>query len=198
MPSEPQMGTGRLEAFSDGVIAIIITIMVLELHVPRGDDPWLLLQVWPIFVSYAVSFLTVAIYWVNHHGLIHQARRASTAVLWSNILWLFFLSLIPFATANMGQNHVSHFSAALYAFVMLATALGYLALRLALAHELRGDSDYQAAHRPAQRKLWIAVTSYMLAVVVAFIAPYLSLLLVFLVAASYFLPGAWLGKLRSR
>src|SRR5207244_2200624 len=84
--SHSTMGTVRLEAFSDGVIAIIITIMVLELKVPHGDDPMLLLTVWPTFASYMISFLTIAIYWVNHHALLHQAKRCTAAVLWANIL----------------------------------------------------------------------------------------------------------------
>ena len=106
------MGIGRVEAFSDGVIAIIITIMVLELKVPHGVDPALLIGLWPTLLSYGLSFLVIAIYWVNHHSLLHEAKRATARLLWCNVLWLFCLSLIPFATAYMGENRFTPFSTA--------------------------------------------------------------------------------------
>src|SRR5579864_1313267 len=135
--SEQPMGTGRLEAFSDGVIAIIITIMVLELQVPRGADASTLLAQWPVFLSYALSYLVVAIYWINHHRLFHIVPRVNNAVLWSNNLLLFCLSLIPFATAYMGENQFKPFPTATYAALLTTCAIAFLVLRESVNQELR-------------------------------------------------------------
>src|SRR5262249_6567282 len=113
--AERIMGPGRLEAFSDGVIAILITIMVLELKVPASHEPAALLALWPVMLSYLLSFLVVAIYWVNHHRLFHHAREVNNLVLWTNMAFLFCISLIPFGTAYMGENRFTPFSTALYA-----------------------------------------------------------------------------------
>ena len=108
------MGTGRVEAFSDGVIAIIITIMVLELKVPHDTSASALLDLTPVFLSYLMSFLIVAIMWVNHHHLLHTALRADAALLWTNNLLLFWMSLIPFVTGYMGENHTAPLAVAMY------------------------------------------------------------------------------------
>ena len=121
------MNRGRLEAFSDGVIAIIITIMVLEMKVPHGADLPALGPLLPVFLSYVLSFVNVGIYWNNHHHLLHTCRQVNGRVLWANLLLLFWLSLFPFCTGWMGENHFAAVPTALYGVVLLAAAYSYLA-----------------------------------------------------------------------
>jgi uncharacterized membrane protein len=123
------MGKGRLEAFSDGVLAIIITIMVLELKVPHGSGVDVLVPMVPNFLSYVLSFIYVAIYWNNHHHLLHAAKQVSASVLWSNLNLLFWLSLFPFATGWMGENHFAPLPTAVYGFVLFMAALAYYILQ---------------------------------------------------------------------
>jgi uncharacterized membrane protein len=123
------MGKGRLEAFSDGVIAIIITIMVLEMKVPHGDSLESLVPLTPVFLSYVLSFVYVGIYWNNHHHMLHAATRVSGAVLWANLHLLFWLSLFPFATGWMGENHFAPMPSALYGAVLLMAAIAYWVLQ---------------------------------------------------------------------
>ena len=122
------MGSGRLEAFSDGVIAIIITIMVLEIKVPHGDSFNELLPLLPVFLSYVLSFLYVGIYWNNHHHLLHTCTTVTGAMLWANLHLLFWLSLFPFATGWMGENHFAALPTALYGVVLLMAAIAYYLL----------------------------------------------------------------------
>ena len=138
------MGTGRLEAFSDGVIAIIITIMVLEMKVPHGDDFSALAALWPAFLSYGLSFVYIGIYWNNHHHLCHATERVSGGILWANLHLLFWLSLIPFVTGWMGENHFAPAPTALYGLVLLAAAVAYLVLQRAII-AANGDSPLQRA-----------------------------------------------------
>jgi len=123
------MGKGRLEAFSDGVIAIIITIMVLEMKVPHGDSPEALVPLIPVFLSYILSFIYVGIYWNNHHHMLHAATKVSGSVLWANLHLLFWLSLFPFATGWMGENHFARMPSALYGVVLLMAAIAYWVLQ---------------------------------------------------------------------
>jgi len=123
------MGKGRLEAFSDGVIAIIITIMVLEMKVPHGESLESLLPLVPVFLSYVLSFVYVGIYWNNHHHMLHACRKISGSVLWANLHLLFWLSLFPFATGWMGENHFSSIPSALYGVVLVMAAVAYLVLQ---------------------------------------------------------------------
>src|SRR5262244_742637 len=139
------MTTGRLEAFSDGVIAIIITIMVLEMKVPHGDALKDLRPLLPVFLSYALSFLYVGIYWNNHHHLLHSARRVSGSILWANLHLLFWLSLIPFVTGWMGENHFERLPVALYGAVLLMAGAAYYILALALLKQHGRDSLLAAA-----------------------------------------------------
>ena len=139
------MSKGRLEAFSDGVIAIIITIMVLELKVPHGDTWSVLGPLGPVFISYVLSFVHVAIYWNNHHHLLQATKRVSGAVLWSNAHLLFWLSLIPFVTAWMGENAFAPNTVALYGIVLILCALAYAILVRVLLHEHRADSSLARA-----------------------------------------------------
>ena len=120
----------RLEAFSDGVIAIIITIMVLELKVPHDAELSALLALYPVFISYVLSFIYVGIYWNNHHHLLHAAQRVDGRVLWANLHLLFWLSLFPFASGWMGENHFAATPVALYGFVLLMAAIAYFILAL--------------------------------------------------------------------
>lgn len=119
------MNTNRLEAFSDGVLAIIITIMVLELKVPHGDNLEALLPLLPIFLSYVLSFVYIGIYWNNHHHMLHATRKVTGGMLWANLHLLFWLSLLPFATGWMGENHFASMPIALYGFVLLMAAIAY-------------------------------------------------------------------------
>src|SRR5919198_6644076 len=126
------MGRGRLEAFSDGVIAIIITIMVLELKVPHGDTLGDLGPLVPVFLSYVLSFLYVGIYWNNHHHMLHTSTTVTGAVLWANLHLLFWLSLFPFTTGWMGENHFTTLPTALYGVVLLMAAIAYYLLQQAI------------------------------------------------------------------
>lgn len=129
------MGKGRLEAFSDGVIAIIITIMVLEMKVPHGDRLEDLLALWPVFLSYVLSFVYVGIYWNNHHHMLHASTTVSGAMLWANLHLLFWLSLFPFASGWMGENHFAALPTAFYGVILLMAALAYYLLQLAIIRQ---------------------------------------------------------------
>jgi len=126
------MGKGRLEAFSDGVIAIIITIMVLEMKVPHGESFAVLRPLLPVFLSYVLSFLYVGIYWNNHHHMLHVTTRVTGSILWANLHLLFWLSLFPFATGWIGQNHFALPPSALYGFVLLMAGIAYFILQQAI------------------------------------------------------------------
>src|SRR4028119_1213616 len=129
------MGKNRLEAFSDGVIAIIITIMVLELKVPHGGDVAALRNLLPVFLSYVLSFVYVGIYWNNHHHMLQTVNHVNGTILWANLHLLFWLSLIPFVTAWMGENHFTTHTVALYGFVLLMNAIAYYILfRVLISH----------------------------------------------------------------
>ena len=123
------MGKGRMEAFSDGVIAIIITIMVLEMKVPRGESLQALRPLLPVFLTYVLSFVYVGIYWNNHHHMLHASNRVTGPTLWANLHLLFWLSLFPVATGWMGENHFAPAASALYGFVLLMAAIAYLILQ---------------------------------------------------------------------
>src|SRR5262245_13459030 len=133
------MSKGRLEAFSDGVVAIIITIMVLELKAPHGIELTALKPLLPTFLSYVLSFLYVGIYWNNHHHLLHATRRVTGGILWANLHLLFWLSLFPFVTGWMGENHFAALPAALYGLVLLLAGVAYLILQRAIVHRQAGD-----------------------------------------------------------
>lgn len=134
------MGTGRLEAFSDGVLAIIITIMVLEMKVPHDASLAALWSLWPVFLSYILSFVYLGIYWNNHHHLLHTTQRVSGAILWANLHLLFWLSLVPFVTGWMGENHFASAPTAFYGIVLLMAAIAYWILQRAIMAEQGRDS----------------------------------------------------------
>jgi uncharacterized membrane protein len=139
------METNRLEAFSDGVMAIIITIMVLELKVPHGEDFSALLPLWPVFMSYALSFAYVGIYWNNHHHMMKAADTVSGAVLWANLHLLFWLSLLPFTTGWMGENHFTRGPLILYGLNLLVCAIAYYILQTSLIRHQGPDSVLRKA-----------------------------------------------------
>ena len=139
------MGKGRFEAFSDGVLAIIITIMVLELHVPHGETLGALLQLWPVFLSYVISFIYVGIYWNNHHHLLHATTSVTGGMMWANLNLLFWLSLLPFATGWMGENHFGPVPSAVYGVVLLACALSWFVLQTLIVRAQGEDSVLKRA-----------------------------------------------------
>lgn len=164
------MHKGRLEAFSDGVLAIILTIMVLELKVPHGEDIEALRSLLPVFLSYVLSFVYIGIYWNNHHHLFQAVRRVNGPVLWANLHLLFWLSLLPFATAWIGENHFQSAPLALYGVVLLMAGVAYFLLTQALLAQ--HDKDSALAHaigRDLKGKL--SVVAYVVAVPLAFFAP---------------------------
>jgi uncharacterized membrane protein len=160
----------RLEAFSDGVIAIIITIMVLEIKVPHGDDLMAFKPLVPVIFSYVLSFIYVAIYWVNHHHLLHAAHRINAKIMWANMALLFWLSLIPFTTNWLGENHGSAWPTATYGFVLLCTAISYFTLQWQIIATEGKDSEL-AKTFGSDWKGRISLFCYVLAIVVAFIDP---------------------------
>lgn len=140
------MGKNRLEAFSDGVIAIIITIMVLEMKVPHGASMEILAPLWPVFLSYVLSFVYVGIYWNNHHHMLHTLTTVSGSVLWANLHLLFWLSLFPFTTGWMGENHFAALPSAVYGAVLLAAAIAYWILQQTII-------STQGAHSPLKHAI---------------------------------------------
>jgi uncharacterized membrane protein len=180
------MGTNRIEAFSDGVIAIIVTIMVLELKLPADGSPQALAKVLPTIMSYVLSFVVVAIMWVNHHQLLHAARHADAALLWTNNYLLFAMSLIPFATAYLGQHYTEPLPAALYGSVMFACGLGFVFIRAAIA--CNHECDQARLRLARQGKNLFSVTLYGLSVPLAYTSVYVSFGIFVLIPVMYFMP----------
>jgi len=177
----------RLTAFSDGVVAIIITIMVLELKVPHGSDWTALAGLLPIFLSYVLSFVYVAIYWNNHHHLMQTCKTVNGTILWANMHLLFWLSLIPFATGWMGENHFARLPTALYGFSLLMPAVAYYLLQMAMiAHQGREGTLARAIGRDVKGK--ISPVLYLLAIGSAFIAPSIAQAIYVLVALMWLIP----------
>ena len=187
------MKANRIEAFSDGVMAILITIMVLELKAPHDPTPTSLARMWPTFFAYVLSFAIIAIYWVNHHHLIHLVIRVDSAILWANINLLFWLSLIPWATVYLGDNHALPFPVALYAAVSTAGALSFFLLRACIGRH-HHEPEFRRLNRNMARKNLIAIIIYVAAMAVAFIYTPLALIMIALPAAMYFLPERGVGR----
>ena len=181
------MSKGRLEAFSDGVIAIIITIMVLELKVPHSDGVEALAPLWPVFLSYVLSFIYIGIYWNNHHHMFHAVKQVTGPVLWANQHLLFWLSLTPFTTAWMGENHFAARPVALYGIGLLMNAIAYTILVRLLIRSHGRDSDF-ASRIGSDFKGNISLLMYVAAVGLAFVAPAIALVIYFTVAAIWFIP----------
>ena len=188
------MPTNRLEAFSDGVIAVIITIMVLELKVPRDTTLASLLSILPQFLAYLLSFVVVAIMWVNHHHMLHAARRADARLLWSNNNLLFWMSLVPFTTAYMGNNHRDPRAVALYGAVLFSCGSAFSILRAAIASHHRDNADLVDYHRHTQSKNIFSIALYAASVPLAFVNVWISFAIFAFVAISYFLPERKLAE----
>jgi len=181
------MNKGRIEAFSDGVIAIIITIMVLELKTPHGETLHALLPLLPVALSYVLSFVYVGIYWNNHHHLFHAVKQVRGSVLWANLHLLFWLSIIPFVTSWMGENHFSQWPVMMYGVVLLMNALAFILLSKILVIQAGPDSTLAKAVGK-DRKGSISLVIYIVSVGVAFLNPTISLALYTLVALIWFIP----------
>ena len=167
------MDKNRVAAFSDGVLAIVITIMVLELKVPAGDNLASLTSIWPVFVSYVLSFIYIGIYWNNHHHLLHAARGVSGAMLWANLHLLFWLSLVPAATAWMGETHFASVPTALYGVPLLMAALAWLILqRTIIAADGRASVLAEALGKDWKGKFSFVL--YIAAIVVAMLWPWVA------------------------
>ena len=188
------MTTGRLEAFSDGVIAIIVTIMVLELRTPAQPTWPALLKVAPIFISYGLSFLVVAIMWVNHHHLIHSVRHVTARLLWSNLNLLFWMSLVPFVTDYLGKNHHEPMAVALYGLDLGFCGASFYILRMELVRQERDNSRLFGYHTAVQRKNLLAAGLYFLSVPLAYVSIYASFFIFVLIPAMYFLPERTLAE----
>ncbi len=187
------MSKGRLEAFSDGVIAIIITIMVLELKVPHEPTLAALSDLLPIFASYVLSFVYIGIYWNNHHHLLHMARSINGRILWANLHLLFWLSLIPFVTAWMGENNLATIPVALYGVVLNVSGLAYYILeRLLIAHLGRDSELARAVGRDNKGLLSLVV--YTIGIIIAFFDPRISFVLYVIVALMWFIPDPRIEK----
>lgn len=181
------MGTNRLEAFSDGVLAIVITIMVLELKVPEGTSLVALKSLIPILLSYVLSFIYIGIYWNNHHHLLQAVDRVNGAVLWANLHLLFWLTLIPFATAWMGENHFAAVPTALYGAILLLAAIAYFILAHAFI-ALHGKSSALARALGNDLKNKVSVALYVVAIPLAFVSPWLADAIYVAVAVIWFIP----------
>ncbi|MBA4140305.1 MAG: DUF1211 domain-containing protein [Segetibacter sp.] len=181
------MGKGRLEAFSDGVLAIIITIMVLEMKVPHGDNLQALKPLLPVFLSYILSFINIGIYWNNHHHMLHAARHVNGAVLWANTHLLFWLSLIPFVTGWMGENRFTIWPVALYGMVLLMAGVAYTILSLSLIN-LHGKNSTLAIAFGKDKKGKASVLIYAVGIFLSFINPWLGFALYVIVATLWFIP----------
>ncbi len=181
------MPKGRLEAFSDGVIAILITIMVLELRAPHSTDLHSLREVLPAFFSYVLSFIYLGIYWSNHHHLFHAVQRVSGMTLWGNLHLLFWLSLVPFVTSWMGENHIDTWPVVLYGVVLLMCALAWeIERRILLLHHPSDTTLSRAVGR--SMKEWVSLGLYAVAIAGAFVNAWIAIVCYYVVAMIWFIP----------
>ena len=187
------MNTTRLEAFSDGVIAIIITIMVLEIKVPHDVTLSALCELTPVFMSYILSFIYVGIYWNNHHHLMHAVSIVNGKVLWANLHLLFWLSLIPFATGWMGENHISALPVAVYGFILLMAGTAY-GILTSVALSVKGQNKKLAEAVGEGFKEKFSLVAYFCAILLAYINQWISLGLYILVAIVWFIPDRRIEK----
>jgi uncharacterized membrane protein len=181
------MGKGRLEAFSDGVIAIIITIMVLEMKVPHGYSLQALKPLLPVFISYVLSFINIAIYWNNHHHMLHSVKLVNGKVLWANTHLLFWLSLVPFVTGWMGENHFATWPVVFYGLVLFMAGIAYYLLAHCLA-DLHGKGSTLALALGKDRKGILSVIIYGIGIGLSFLHAWIGFSLYALVAAMWIIP----------
>lgn len=187
------MTTNRLEAFSDGVLAIVITIMVLELKVPEGANFETLKPLIPKLLSYLFSFIYVGIYWNNHHHLFHAIQKVNGKILWANLFLLFSLSLIPFTTGWMGENNFECHPVALYGINLIVTALSFLLLeRAAIKHEGKEATLYKAINK--QKKEYASLALYITGIITSFFFPLYAVMLYYIVALMWIIPDKRIEK----
>ena len=188
-----KISTSRLEAFSDGVIAIIITITVLELKTPLGETKDVLFPLIPLFITYIISFQTIGTYWNNHHHLIQATKHVSPGIMWANLHLLFWLSLIPFATGWLGENHGGSVPTAFYACILLACAIAYTILQqIVLIHAENSHALKEEIKRSWKGK--ISLLSYLLSIPLAFVNPIISDILIIAVSMMWFIPDRRIEK----
>lgn len=187
------MGKGRLEAFSDGVIAILITIMVLELKIPHGTDARSLAPLLPVFLTYVLSFVYLGIYWNNHHLMLHVTDRINAKILWANLHLLFWLSLVPFATGWMGENHFAPLPTAAYGAVLLAAAIAYVLLQSVIIAEHGPDSKLASAVG-SDLKGKISPVLYAAAIPLAFVHQWFADAIYVAVAVMWLVPDPRIAK----
>ena len=181
------MNKTRLEAFSDGVFAILITILVLELKLPHGDDLHALSKVAPVFCAYVLSFVYIGIYWNNHHHMLHITDRVDGRILWANLHLLFWLSLVPFSTGWLGESHLAPWPAAVYGIVLFCAGIAYLVLQTAIvAHQ--GPHSKLAAAVGRDLKGKVSAVLYALAIGLAFARPWMAAAIYVAVAAMWLVP----------
>jgi len=193
--AEGREGAKRVEAFSDGVIAIIITIMVLEIHAPEEPGLEHLWALWPVLIAYALSYAYVAVYWVNHHRMFQHATHVTNGLLWSNIGLLFALSLVPFATAYLGEHHFSREATLVYMCVMMLPSFAYVTLQTVIRRTGAQDDAAQEYHRRTTRKGLAASIVYAVGIALTLVSPWLGLACAALVAIFWFLPKSALDDL---
>lgn len=182
------MNKTRLEAFSDGVFAIIITIMVLEIKIPHSADWSVIQELIPAFLSYLMSFIYVGIYWGNHHHMVHTVKKVTPGIIWGNMSLLFVLSLIPFATGWMGENHFAANTLILYSVLLLLAGLTYTILQLAIEKSNPFSDELKKAFGKMRIKGIISVASYSLAILLACRLPVITAILVIAVAVMWLIP----------
>jgi uncharacterized membrane protein len=183
-----QMTKTRLEAFSDGVIAILITIMVLELKIPHEATMDALIRLIPVLVSYLLSFIYIGIYWGNHHHLMHMVKQVTPGIIWANMSLLFFLSLIPFSTGWMGENHFEGLTVAVYAINLLLCAVGFYILQSAIMPHLEHSPNMKNALKKQEKKGYLSLALYSICVPCAFFLPIVSCLIIVITAILWVIP----------
>ncbi len=188
------MTKGRMEAFSDGVIAIIITIMVLEFHPPSQYDLASLFKLTPVFVSYVGSFVFLGIYWNNHHHMLHSVKKINGAALWANLNLLFWLSLVPFVTAWMGQSHFAITPVAVYGFILLMAAIAYTILSRVLI-KLEGSGSIIARAINSDKKGKLSILLYVLGIALSNVQPWIGFLCYAIVSVIWLVPDSRFERL---
>ena len=188
------MGKGRLEAFSDGVLAIIITIMVLEIKVPHGTEWSALFELAPVFISYILSFVYIGIYWGNHHHLMHTAKHVNGKIILANLHLLFWLSLIPFTTGWMGENHFEANPTALYSANLLLSGFAYFILQKVIEKSVHADGSLNVAFQKHSRKGIISQIAYAAAIPMAYVHPAISGALFFCISILWLIPDKEIEK----
>ena len=188
------MTKSRIEAFSDGVLAIIITIMVLELKIPHGSGFAELKELLPVFISYILSFAFIGIYWANHHHLVHSAQRINSRLIWANLTLLFFLSLIPFTTGWMGENHFDNLPVALYSLNLLLSAVSYYILQQVIMADIGHSTSMIYALMKQKKKGIISLLLYTAAIPCAFFYPIISSVVFVIVSVMWVIPDRNIEK----